>query len=161
MWVHHIRQKRKYSRCIFTFVLKMQFQLFKKIPGFPEPYILLKIVLPQTHNFKGTLMIFHLLTDCTICEINLRLCGITWCLFSFCYLLSVIVCFRWSGYNSRWWRGGSRGITNQPRPSLCQAPPTATRPRTTYSTMTLNGAVCGTLWVHCILMSENLSLFAC
>lgn len=60
------------------------------------------------------------------------------------------VCLRWSGSSSRWWRGGSRGITNRPRPVPCQAPPTAVRPRATSSTMMPSGAVCGTLWVHVI-----------
>lgn len=76
--------------------------------------------------------------------------SVTWCLLSFCHLLSMSVgfFFRWSGYSSRWWRGGSRGITSQPHPFPNQAPPTAVRPRTTYSIMMPSGAVCGTLWVH-------------
>lgn len=108
-------------------------------------------------------MKFNLLIDCTMCEVILLLCGIIWCLLSLCYLLSVFVCFRWSGYSSRWWRGGSRGITSHLHPFLWQAPPITTRPRTTYSIMTPSGAACGTLWVHCIRIPENLSfsLFAC
>lgn len=66
----------------------------------------------------------------------------------------VSVCLRWSGSSSRWWRGGSRGITSRPRPAPCQAPPTSVPPRATSSIMMPSGAVCGTLWVH--LISGNL-----
>lgn len=68
----------------------------------------------------------------------------------------VSVLLRWSGSSSRWWRGGSRGITSRPRPVPCQAPPTAVRPRAASSTTMPSGAVCGTLWV--CFISGNLCL---
>lgn len=73
----------------------------------------------------------------------------------------VFVRLRWSGSSSRWWRGGSRGITSRPRPVPCPAPPTAVRPRATSSITMPSGAVCGTLWVRLLHIRESPFSFAC